>query len=85
MGARWRGRLLGSGAWMQCVDTVCRDYQPLSQWRCVGDFLSQNGLVRQLGYTRVSTSNQDAGLQLDALVAAGVQKRDVFADVTSGS
>ena len=24
-------------------------------------------------------------LQLDALVAAGVQKRDVFADVTSGS
>jgi len=25
------------------------------------------------------------GLQLDALVAAGVQKRDVFADVTSGS
>jgi DNA invertase Pin-like site-specific DNA recombinase len=41
--------------------------------------------VRQLGYTRVSTSSQDAQLQLDALVAAGVQKRDVFADVTSGS
>ena len=36
-------------------------------------------------YTRVSTSSQDAKLQLDALVAAGVQKRDVFADVTSGS
>jgi DNA invertase Pin-like site-specific DNA recombinase len=33
----------------------------------------------------VSTSSQDAQLQLDALVAAGVQKRDVFADVTSGS
>jgi DNA invertase Pin-like site-specific DNA recombinase len=49
------------------------------------DFLSQNGLVRKLGYTRVSTSSQDAQLQLDALVAAGVQKRDVFADVTSGS
>lgn len=47
--------------------------------------LSQNGLMRQLGYTRVSTSSQDAQLQLDALVAAGVQKRDVFADVTSGS
>ncbi|WP_024367088.1 recombinase family protein [Arthrobacter sp. TB 26] len=41
--------------------------------------------MRQLGYTRVSTSGQDAQLQLDALVAVGVQKRDVFADVTSGS
>lgn len=38
-----------------------------------------------MGYTRVSTSSQDAQLQLDALVNAGVQKRDVFADVTSGS
>jgi len=33
----------------------------------------------------VSTSNQDAQLQLDALLSVGVQKRDVFADVTSGS
>lgn len=41
--------------------------------------------MRQLGYTRVSTSSQDAQLQLDALVRAGVQKRDVFTDVTSGS
>ena len=41
--------------------------------------------VRLLGYTRVSTSSQDAQLQLDALVAAGVQNRDVFADVISGS
>ena len=41
--------------------------------------------MRLLGYTRVSTSGQDAQLQLDALVAAGVQKRDVFAHVTSGS
>lgn len=40
--------------------------------------------MRQLGYTRVSTAGQDAQLQLDALVGAGVQKRDVFADVTSG-
>lgn len=36
-------------------------------------------------YKRVSTSSQDAQLQLDALVAAGVHKRDVFADVTSGT
>lgn len=48
-------------------------------------FLRQNAGMRQIGYTRVSTSSQDAQLQLDALVAAGVQKRDVFADVTSGS
>ncbi|WP_241819630.1 recombinase family protein [Corynebacterium glutamicum] len=33
----------------------------------------------------MSTVNQDAQLQLDALVDSGVQKRDVFADVTSGS
>ncbi|WP_285034935.1 recombinase family protein [Plantibacter sp. ME-Dv--P-095] len=39
----------------------------------------------QIGYTRVSTAGQDAQLQLDALVDAGVQTRDVFADVTSGS
>ena len=47
--------------------------------------MSRNGRVRLLGYTRVSTSSQDAQLQLDALVAEGVPKRDVFADVTSGS
>lgn len=41
--------------------------------------------MRLLGYTRVSTATQDAQLQLDALVGAGVQKRDVFSDVTSGS
>ena len=41
--------------------------------------------MRLLGYTRVSTASQDARLQLDALVDSGVQKRDVFADVTSGS
>ncbi len=40
--------------------------------------------MRQLGYTRVSTAGQDAQLQVDALLAAGVQKRDIFADVTSG-
>ncbi|KQQ52489.1 recombinase family protein [Plantibacter sp. Leaf314] len=41
--------------------------------------------MRQIGYTRVSTAGQGAQLQLDALIDAGVQKRDVFADVTSGS
>lgn len=47
--------------------------------------MSHHGVMRLLGYTRVSTAGQDAQLQLDALVEAGVQKRDVFADVTSGS
>ena len=41
--------------------------------------------MRHLGYTRVSTTSQDAQLQLNALVDSGVQKRDVFSDVTSGS
>lgn len=43
------------------------------------------GPMRLLGYTRVSTGSQDSQLQLDALLSAGVQKRDVFSDVTSGS
>jgi DNA invertase Pin-like site-specific DNA recombinase len=47
--------------------------------------LGHTVLMGLLGYTRVSTSSQDAQLQLDALVAAGVQRRDVFADVTSGT
>lgn len=47
--------------------------------------MSHTCRMRHLGYTRVSTATQDAQLQLDALVGAGVQKRDVFSDVTSGS
>ncbi|WP_346008590.1 recombinase family protein [Janibacter terrae] len=41
--------------------------------------------MRLLGYTRISTASQDAQLQLDALTKAGVEARDVFSDVTSGS
>lgn len=41
--------------------------------------------MRLLGYTRVSTASQDAQLQLDSLTASGVQRRDIFSDVTSGS
>lgn len=41
--------------------------------------------MRLLGYTRVSTAVQDAQLQLDALAGVGVEMRDVFSDVTSGS
>jgi hypothetical protein len=41
--------------------------------------------MRHLGYTKVNTASQVAQLQLGALVAAGVHKRDVFADVTWGT
>ena len=41
--------------------------------------------MRLLGYTRISTGGQDAQLQIDALLNMGVQKRDIFSDVTSGS
>lgn len=41
--------------------------------------------MRMLGYTRVSTASQDAQLQLDSLLSVGVQRRDIFSDVTSGS
>lgn len=41
--------------------------------------------MRLLGYTRVSTSGQDPALQRDAVIAAGVEARDIFADVTSGA
>lgn len=41
--------------------------------------------MRLLGYTRVSTASQDALLQVQALTEAGVERRDIFSDVTSGS
>lgn len=41
--------------------------------------------MRLLGYTRVSTTSQDAQLQVDSLKSVGVEERDVFSDVTSGS
>lgn len=51
----------------------------------VGYFVRHHVAMRLLGYTRVSTAGQDPALQLDALLVAGVQKRDVFSDVTSGA
>lgn len=41
--------------------------------------------MRFLGYTRVSTAAQDPQLQIDALLQFGVQKRDIFSDITSGA
>lgn len=40
--------------------------------------------MRLLGYTRVSTHNQDPQLQIDSLLSVGVQKRDIYSDVLSG-
>lgn len=68
---------------LRCLRKMSRRGLSLSRYR--EDFPRHNEGMRQLGYTRVSTSSQDATLQLDALVAAGVEKRDVFADVTSGT
>lgn len=70
---------------LPCLRLVKPSRCKSSRWGHGAGFSRQNCLVRLLGYTRVSTSGQDSQLQLDALVAAGVQKRDVFADVTSGS
>ena len=41
--------------------------------------------MRLLGYTRISTAAQDPQLQIDALLQAGVQHRDIFSDTTSGA
>lgn len=38
-----------------------------------------------LGYTRISTTHQDARLQIDALLATGVQAEHLFEDVISGA
>lgn len=72
-----------SGRASRCLGKL--SHRVLSYTGAQRGFLRQNEPVRHLGYTRVSTAGQDAKLQLDALVGAGVQKRDVFADVTSGS
>jgi len=38
-------------------------------------------MARRFGYSRVSTSDQDWSLQLEALTKAGVDDRDIFRDV----
>src|SRR3954449_11795999 len=41
-------------------------------------------MARRFGYSRVSTSDQDWSLQLEALTKAGVDDRDVFREKASG-
>ncbi len=43
------------------------------------------GPPHKLGYARVSTSDQDMRMQRDALIAAGVDPRDVFEETASGA
>ncbi|WP_457094288.1 recombinase family protein [Microvirga sp. P5_D2] len=40
---------------------------------------------RKFGYSRVSTSDQDWSLQLDALIRAGVDDRDIYREKASGA
>ena len=42
-------------------------------------------MARRFGYSRVSTSDQDWSLQLDALTKAGVDDRDIFREKASGA
>lgn len=46
--------------------------------------MGQTAVMAYLGCTRISTAGHDQ-LQRDALTAAGVQARDIYSDVTSGS
>ena len=39
----------------------------------------------KIGYARVSTTDQDPQLQIDALLAVGVDRRDIFQDTISGA
>ena len=42
-------------------------------------------MARRFGYSRVSTSDQDWSLQLEALTKAGVDDRDIFRETASGA
>src|SRR3954452_4870082 len=42
-------------------------------------------MARRFGYSRVSTSDQDWSLQLEALTKAGVDDRDIFREKGSGA
>src|SRR4051794_26915356 len=42
-------------------------------------------MARRFGYSRVSTSDQDWSLQLEALTRAGVDDRDIFREKASGA
>ena len=42
-------------------------------------------MARRFGYSRISTSDQDWSLQLEALTKAGVDDRDIFRETASGA
>jgi DNA invertase Pin-like site-specific DNA recombinase len=43
------------------------------------------GEPHKMGYARVSTSDQDMRMQRDAMIAAGVDPRDIFEETASGA
>lgn len=47
--------------------------------------VAEPGEPHKMGYARVSTSDQDMRMQRDALIAAGVDPRDVFEETASGA
>lgn len=64
--------------------------QILSHTACLESPLSAGNetvavMTKVLGYARVSTTNQDLDVQMEALTAAGVQADRVFTDKLSGS
>lgn len=49
------------------------------------EFMTLSPTATQLGYARVSTGHQSLGQQLDALLAAGVNRDRVYTDTLSGT
>jgi DNA invertase Pin-like site-specific DNA recombinase len=39
----------------------------------------------KLGYARISTTDQDASMQVEALISAGVDPKRIFTDELSGA
>lgn len=75
------GASVGPGDSVSCTETLCRNQRPI-QDRVDGlRYVARMG--EQLGYARVSTGDQDAALQIDALEAAGCYR--VYIDVASGA
>lgn len=61
-----------------------RRYKLLSQMSSRKPGLRQQELSMKLGYARISTSDQDASMQIEALIPVGVDPKRIFTDELSG-